>query len=76
MWDPRGDQRPGQRSEHPGGGSATHFRAILARKGVRASGAGLGLAIVMEIAKAHGATITVSNCLPRGARFDLGFQIA
>jgi signal transduction histidine kinase len=43
-------------------------------KGVRTEGAGLGLAIVMEIAKAHGASIAVSDRVPCGARFDLRFR--
>jgi signal transduction histidine kinase len=34
------------------------------------------LAIVMEIVRAHGASITVSDRLPRGARFDLRFRTA
>ena len=46
------------------------FERFWRGKGVRASGAGLGLAIVMEIVKAHGATITVNDRVPRGARFD------
>jgi two-component system, OmpR family, sensor histidine kinase TctE len=45
-------------------------------KGVRTRGAGLGLAIVMEIAKAHGAGIAVSERQPRGTRFDLRFRPA
>ena len=45
-------------------------------KGVRGEGAGLGLAIVMEIVRAHGASITVSDRAPRGARFDLRFRAA
>jgi len=45
-------------------------------KGVRTHGAGLGLAIVMEIAKAHGASISVSDRSPSGARFDLRFRQA
>jgi signal transduction histidine kinase len=42
-------------------------------KGVSSEGAGLGLAIVMEIVRAHGASITVSDRAPGGARFDLRF---
>jgi signal transduction histidine kinase len=42
----------------------------------RNDGAGLGLAIVMEIVKAHDASIMVSDRAPRGARFDLRFQLA
>jgi hypothetical protein len=34
------------------------------------------LAIVMEIAKAHGAGIAVSERRPRGTRFDLRFRPA
>jgi signal transduction histidine kinase len=45
-------------------------------KGVRTDGAGLGLAIVMEIVRAHGAGIAVSDRTPRGARFDLWFRPA
>jgi signal transduction histidine kinase len=52
------------------------FERFWRGKGVRASGAGLGLAIVMEIVRAHGASITVSDHLPRGARFDLRFRTA
>ena len=52
------------------------FERFWRGKGVRASGAGLGLAIVMEIVRAHGASITVSDRLPRGARFDLRFRTA
>jgi signal transduction histidine kinase len=43
-------------------------------KGVRTEEAGLGLAIVMEIVKAHGASIAVSDRAPCGARFDLCFR--
>jgi two-component system sensor histidine kinase TctE len=52
------------------------FERFWRGKGVRASGAGLGLAIVMEIVRAHGASITVSDRDPRGARFDLRFRTA
>ena len=45
-------------------------------KGARGDGAGLGLAIVMEIVRAHGASIAVSDCTPCGARFDLRFRPA
>jgi signal transduction histidine kinase len=45
-------------------------------KGVRTEGAGLGLAIVMEIVRAHGATISASERGPRGARFELRFRPA
>ena len=45
-------------------------------KGVRSVGAGLGLAIVMEIVRVHGATIAVSDRIPSGARFDLRFRPA
>jgi signal transduction histidine kinase len=45
-------------------------------KGSRTDGAGLGLAIVMEIVRAHGASITVSDRAPHGTRFDLRFQPA
>ncbi len=45
-------------------------------KSPRTDGAGLGLAIVMEIVRAHGASITVSDRAPHGTRFDLRFQPA
>jgi two-component system, OmpR family, sensor histidine kinase TctE len=45
-------------------------------KGVRTGGAGLGLAIVMEIVRAHGASIAVSDHAPSGARFELRFRPA
>lgn len=45
-------------------------------RGSQSGGAGLGLAIVQEIARAHGATITVNDHAPRGARFDLQFRPA
>jgi two-component system, OmpR family, sensor histidine kinase TctE len=52
------------------------FERFWRGKGVRTGGAGLGLAIVMEIVRAHGACITLSDRLPRGARFDLRFRLA
>jgi len=52
------------------------FERFWRGKGVRADGAGLGLAIVMEIVRAHGASITVCERVPRGARFDLRFRTA
>ena len=45
-------------------------------KGVRTEGAGLGLAIVMEIVRAHGASIAVSDRAPGGVRFDIRFRPA
>jgi signal transduction histidine kinase len=45
-------------------------------KSPRADGAGLGLAIVMEVVRAHGASITVSNRAPHGTRFELRFEPA
>jgi signal transduction histidine kinase len=51
------------------------FERFWRGKGVRGGGAGLGLAIVMEIVRAHGASIAVSNRLPSGARFDLRFRM-
>src|ERR1700730_17971734 len=42
----------------------------------RNTGAGLGLSIVMEILRAHGASIAVTDQLPRGARFNLRFRTA
>jgi signal transduction histidine kinase len=50
------------------------FERFWRGKVVRTDGAGLGLAIVMEIVRAHGANVTVSNGSPRGARFDVRFR--
>jgi signal transduction histidine kinase len=52
------------------------FERFWRGKEVRASGAGLGLAIVMEIVRAHGGSITINDRVPRGARFDLRFRSA
>jgi signal transduction histidine kinase len=52
------------------------FERFWRGKGVRGEGAGLGLAIVMEIVRAHGASIAVSDRAPRGSRFDLRFRAA
>jgi signal transduction histidine kinase len=52
------------------------FERFWRGKGVRTDGAGLGLAIVMEIVRAHGARVTVSNRIPCGARFDVWFRAA
>jgi signal transduction histidine kinase len=52
------------------------FERFWRGKGVHTNGAGLGLAIVMEIVRAHGASIAVSDRVPRGARFDLRFRPA
>ena len=77
MSDPRGpisvqDSGPGIPAE-----DRPHiFERFWRGKGVRANGAGLGLAIVMEIVRAHGASITVSDRAPGGARFDLRFRTA
>ncbi len=50
------------------------FERFWRGKDARTEGAGLGLAIVMEIVKAHGASIAVSNRASCGARFDLRFR--
>jgi signal transduction histidine kinase len=58
-------------------GDRTHiFERFWRGKGVGGHGPGLGLAIVMEIVRAHGADITVSDRVPSGARFDLRFRAA
>jgi signal transduction histidine kinase len=50
------------------------FERFWRSKGVRTDGAGLGLAIVMEIVRAHGASMAVSDRPPSGSRFDLRFR--
>jgi two-component system sensor histidine kinase TctE len=50
------------------------FERFWRGRAVRTDGAGLGLAIVMEIVRAHGASIAVSDRAPCGSRFDLRFQ--
>jgi len=50
------------------------FDRFWRAKGVRTAGAGLGLAIVVEIARVHGASIDVSDRSPHGTRFDLRFR--
>jgi two-component system, OmpR family, sensor histidine kinase TctE len=52
------------------------FDRFWRSRGVRTEGAGLGLAIVMEIVRAHGASIAVSDRAPGGARFDIRFRPA
>ena len=52
------------------------FERFWRGKAVGGEGAGLGLAIVMGIVRAHGASTTVSDGTPRGARFDLRFRAA
>lgn len=52
------------------------FERFWRGKGSGTDGAGLGLAIVSEIARAHAASIAVSDNVPHGARFDLRFQPA
>ena len=55
-------QRAGQRSKGISRGPTARLRAFFGgAKAFRSDGAGLGLAIVMEIVKAHGASVTVSN---------------
>jgi signal transduction histidine kinase len=44
--------------------------------GAPGEGAGLGLAIVAEIVKAHSASIAVENAAPHGARFTIRFRPA
>jgi signal transduction histidine kinase len=44
--------------------------------GAPGEGAGLGLAIVAEIVKAHGASISLESAAPHGARFTIRFHPA
>jgi signal transduction histidine kinase len=50
------------------------FERFWRGKRAPSGGAGLGLAIVMEIARAHGASIAARDAVPHGARFDLHFR--
>jgi signal transduction histidine kinase len=50
------------------------FERFWRGKGSASGGAGLGLAIVMEIARAHGASARVDDRCPHGARFELRFR--
>jgi two-component system, OmpR family, sensor histidine kinase TctE len=52
------------------------FERFWRGKGGPAKGAGLGLAIVREIVKAHRGTITVEDASGGGAVFTLGFALA
>jgi two-component system, OmpR family, sensor histidine kinase TctE len=45
-------------------------------KGLKTEGAGLGLAIVREIMKAHGGTVAVADNSGGGARFTLAFSLS
>ena len=49
------------------------FQRFWRRDRRRAGSSGLGLSIVRRIAELHGATISVENRSPRGARFKLWF---
>ena len=60
----------------PAGERPRIFDRFWRGRGARSEGAGLGLAIVMEIVRAHGASITVGDHVPCGARFDLRFRPA
>jgi signal transduction histidine kinase len=66
------DQGPGIPAE-----DRQHIFARFWRgKDAGAQGAGLGLAIVAEIMKAHGGTITVDDCPNGGALITLRFRLA
>jgi signal transduction histidine kinase len=52
------------------------FERFWRGKGVRLGGAGLALAIVVEIVRARGASIGVTNRVSCGARSDLRFLTA
>jgi len=66
------DQGPGIPAE-----DRQHIFARFWRgKNAGGQGAGLGLAIVTEIMKAHGGTVTVDDCPDGGALFTLRFRLA
>jgi signal transduction histidine kinase len=44
-------------------------------KGHQSSGYGLGLAFVDAVVRAHGGTVTASNCEPRGARITIDLPL-
>ncbi len=52
------------------------FERFWRGTGTRRTGAGLGLAIVAEIARAHGGTVVVDDAPGGGARFVLALQLA
>jgi len=52
------------------------FERFWRGAGTRRTGAGLGLAIVAEIARAHGGTVVVDDAPGGGARFVLALQLA
>jgi signal transduction histidine kinase len=64
------DHGPGVVPEH----CAQLFDRFWRGPGARGEGAGLGLAIVAEIVKAHGANIAVEAAPPHGARFVIRFR--
>jgi len=52
------------------------FERFWRGAGTRRAGAGLGLAIVAEIARAHGGTVTVEDAPGGGARFVVALRLA
>jgi len=52
------------------------FKRFWRGRGTRHAGAGLGLAIVAEIARAHGGTVEVGDAPDGGARFTLALPTA
>ena len=66
------DEGPGV----PPADRARVFERFWRGAGARRAGAGLGLAIVAEIARAHGGTVTVEDAPGSGARFVVALRLA
>jgi signal transduction histidine kinase len=60
----------------PSADRARVFERFWRGAGARRAGAGLGLAIVAEIARAHSGTVTVEDAPGGGARFVIALRLA
>ena len=71
----RSCNRDGSGMRRHGRGPGPSLRRFWRVTDCKAEGAGLGLAIVQEIMKAHGGSVTVEDNIRRGAIFTLGFPL-